>query len=106
MARLLNLMRAFREERSPLTKDEEEVLSYVVERMGEERVTTVSNLVSSQLFGTPPTVQKKVDKLVSKDLLSLTRCTKDSRKINLAPTPRAVEYFDGLSIQFLIGPLS
>ena len=107
MARLVNLMRVFREEKSktPLTSDEEMILSYIVERIGEEKTTTVSNLVASQKFGTPPTVQKKVDQLVSKDLLVLVRCTKDSRKLNLTPTTTAIEYFDNLSHQLLANPL-
>lgn len=107
MARLLNLMRVFRQEKIKLapTMEEEVLLSYIVERHAEEKATTVSNLVATQLFGTPPTVQKKVNQLVAKDFLIFEKCSKDLRKLNLLPTPSAIEYFEDLFRHLTIDPI-
>lgn len=98
MARFFNLMRIFREERGriSLDHDEESVLLFVLERSQRGTATTVSNLVASQFFGTPPTVQKKVNQLVAKRILVIMRCADDSRKQNLVATPMAMEYFERL----------
>lgn len=99
IARLMNLMRAFRNEReSPSVSNEEEfMLAFIIERGEKDITTTVSNLVASQFFGTPPTVQRRIDNLVKLNFLVLEKCAKDSRKQNLVATILAKEYFEDLS---------
>lgn len=99
VARLLNLIQAFREESTEkmLSQQGEAVLAYLLERSEIGLNTTVSKLVSSQLFGTPPTVQKKVDQLVHTKFLMLTRDTADSRKQNLVLTEKALGHLESLA---------
>ena len=99
MARLLNVMNAFREDENEidLSVDEERILGFIHERNCQGVVTTVSDIVVRRLFGTPPTVQRKIDRLFSAGMLIHMRLKSDLRKRNLVLTDRAVEYLHGLS---------
>lgn len=98
IARLMNLMNAFREgeEGYCLQQDEEWILSFIYERAHKEVSTTVSDLVIARSFGTPPTVQRKVNKLAKNGLLVYAKDKSDSRKQNLALSDSAILYLEKL----------
>lgn len=100
MARLMNLMNAFREVGSEfcLSQDEELILGFIYERSHREISTTVSDLVVARSFGTPPTVQRKVNKLSKSGLIIYSKCKEDSRKQNLGLSDDAVLYFERLAV--------
>lgn len=99
MARLLNVMNAFRESEDEinLSIDEERILGFIHERNCLGTVTTVSDIVVRRSFGTPPTVQRRIVRLSNSGLLIYSRMQSDLRKQNLALSDRAVEYLEGLS---------
>lgn len=100
MVRLMNLMNAFRAEKKQnfLEQDEERVLAYIYEREALGRCTTVSDLVVSRFFGTPPTVQRRVNQLSAKGLLVFSRSPSDLRKQCLHLSDSAIKYLEELSI--------
>ena len=99
MAKLMNLMNAFREGASDsrLSQDEERMLAFVYEREHKEISTTVSDIVVSHLFGTPPTVQRKVNHLTKSGMLVMTKDKSDLRKQRLLLSDTAVRYFEDLA---------
>ena len=99
MARLMNLMNAFREVESEccLSQDEELILGFIYERNHREVSTTVSDLVVARSFGTPPTVQRKVNKLSKNGMLIYSKSKDDLRKQNLGLSDEAVLYLEKLA---------
>lgn len=98
IARMINLMRVFRfdERKNLLSVDEELILCYIHERENEGRCTTVTDIVVNRIVGTTPTVQRKVDALTGKGFLSLSRDSKDLRKICLVLAVEAKDYLESM----------
>lgn len=99
MARLMNVMKAFREAESEccLSQDEELILGFIYERHHREITTTVSDIVVARSFGTPPTVQRKVNQLSKNGMLIYSKSKNDSRKQNLALSDAAILYLERLA---------
>lgn len=99
VARLMNIMKAFREADTEccLSQDEELILGFIYERHHREISTIVSDIVVARSFGTPPTVQRRVNRLAKNGMLIFSKHKNDSRKNNLALSDTAVLYLDRLA---------
>lgn len=99
MARLLNVLNAFREDvnLNSLTQDEERILGFIYERECKKLITTVSDIVFAHSFGTPPTVQRKINKLSKNGMLVYRKDRLDLRKQHLVLSDAAVQYLEDLA---------
>lgn len=98
MARLLNLMEAFRSKNEEgLSHGEANIIAFICEREALNKSTTVSDLVACQFHGTPPTVQRKVDALLKNGYLLIRRDVFDKRKQVLMLSETGAAYLQELS---------
>lgn len=99
MIRFFNLMNALREEslRGAVCFQDQQMLAYIYEQNKMQRCVTVSDLVVCRIFGTAPTVQRHVNKMVKMGFLVYSKSLLDRRKQCLNLSDDALRYFEGLS---------
>lgn len=99
MIRLLNLMSLLREEsvHGAISHQDQQMLAYIYEQNAMQNCVTVSDLVVSRFFGTAPTVQRHVNKMVEIGFLVYSKSLLDRRKQCLHLSDAALKYFQDLS---------
>lgn len=96
MSRLLNVLRAFKSSSNGcyIHRSELEVIAFIHQRNLAGMDTTVTNIVMTNEFGSPPTVQAKINKLHLIKFLLIQKCSKDTRRNVLIVTNSALKYLD------------
>lgn len=72
----------------------EEVLAFVLTRQSQGFKTKITDLVQSLMFGTGPTVHRKVGQLNDAGLIHLTRSTSDARAKNIEVATQGIQYLE------------
>lgn len=86
-------------ERSAMRKEErdseiegcDEILSYLTVRSSEGVIVKITELVQSLMFGTGPTVHRKVQTLVERRLIELGKSKTDARAKDIKVTAAGLE---------------
>lgn len=64
----------------------EEILAYISVQNEANKIIKITNLVQSLIFGTGPTVTRKVSLLAERGLIKIVACKSDGRAKNLTLT--------------------
>lgn len=99
MTRLINLLSVFHGEKRNnfIEIDDLRILSQIVDTGKTGKCISVTDIVNCKLFGSPPTVQRRIKKLIRNGYIELSKCEKDQRKKCLVPTNEANIYLNDLT---------
>ncbi len=91
-ARIINFLNTGKD--SGIEEGCEEVLTYVICRQEAGEVTKITHLVQSLMFGTGPTVHRKVSQLEKAGLFKLDTSPTDGRAKHIEVTAKGISYLE------------